>query len=124
MNARRVAVVSIALGLAGCFMIQGHAEMVKRERGGGVLALRGDRDKAMADARSQMAANCPTGYEIASEEMVKVGEKTEGAEDMEFKKQGSEKNTSSVTADVQEYRVTYECTGANAHASSGGHEAG
>jgi len=124
MNARGVAVVSIALGLGGCFMIQGHAEMVKRERGGGVLALRGDRDKAMADARGQMAANCPAGYEIASEELVKVGEKTEGAEDTEFKKQGSAKNSSTVTADVQEYRVTYECTGATAQASSSGHEAG
>jgi hypothetical protein len=98
------------LGVAGCsFLIQGHAEMVKRDKGGGVLALKGDRDKAMEDAKHQMASNCPSGYEITGEEMAKVGETTEGAEDTEFKKKGASKNTSSVTQDLKEYRITYAC---------------
>jgi hypothetical protein len=97
------------LGTTGCFMIQGRAEMVKRDKGGGVLALKGDRDKAMEDAKRQMSANCPAGYEIIGEEMAKVGEVTEGQEDTDFKKKGASKSTSSVTEEVKEYRITYSC---------------
>ena len=99
----------LVLGLAGCFMIQGHAEMVKRDQSGGVLALQGDHDKAMEDAKKQMADNCPSGYQITGEEMAKVGEKTEGAEDTQFEKRGNEKSTESTTSEVKEHRITYQC---------------
>src|SRR5262245_4600248 len=115
----RVLGIAVALSLvSGCFMIQGHAEMVKRNKEGGVLALKGDRTKAMEDAKTQMASNCPAGYEITGEEMAKVGEKTEGVEDTKYSKHGSGKNSESVTSDVQEYRITYECQ--NATATAGG----
>lgn len=102
----------VFLGVTGCFMIQGRAEMVKRDKAGGVLALKGDRDKAMEDAKHQMSANCPNGFEIVGEEMAKVGEETEGQEDTDFKKKGASKSTSSVTQDVKEYRITYSCKAA------------
>jgi hypothetical protein len=113
MNKRMVAWVVVLLGATGCFMIQGKAEMVKRDKGGGVLALKGDHDKAMEDAKRQMASNCSSGYEIVGEEMAKVGEATEGAEDTDFKKAGASKSTSSVTQDVKEYRITYSCKSAS-----------
>jgi hypothetical protein len=112
MNKRMATWAVVFLGATGCFMIQGRAEMVKRDKGGGVLALKGDRDKAMEDAKHQMASNCPSGYEIVGEEMAKVGEETEGQEDTDFKKKGASKNTSSVTQDVKEYRITYSCKAA------------
>ena len=113
MNKPVIACAIALFGASGCFMIQGHAEMVKREKGGGVLALKGDRDKAMADAKNQMGANCPDGYEIVSEEMAKVGEHTSGAEDTDFKNKGATKNTSTVTEEVKEYRITYQCKAAS-----------
>jgi hypothetical protein len=113
MNKPVIACAIALFGAAGCFMIQGHAEMVKREKAGGVLALKGDREKAMADAKNQMAANCPDGYEIVGEEMAKVGEQTSAAENTDYKNKGSSKSTSSVTEDVKEYRITYACKAAS-----------
>lgn len=104
--------VAVLMGATGCFMIQGRAEMVKRDKAGGVLALKGDRNKAMEDAKKQMSANCPNGYEIMGEEMAKVGEETEGQEDTDFKKKGASKSSSSITHDVNEYRITYACKSA------------
>ena len=49
MNKRMATWAVVFLGATGCFMIQGRAEMVKRDKAGGVLALKGDRDKAMED---------------------------------------------------------------------------
>ena len=119
----RVIGLTVALfAVSGCFMIQGRAEMVKRSKEGGVLALKGDRDKAMEDAKLQMASNCPGGYEIVGEEMAKVGEKTEGVEDTQFGKRSSEKNTESVTSEVQEYRITYECQGSDSSTATAGGE--
>ena len=100
----------LLLGLAGCAQLfPGHAEMVRRDKNGGVLALKDNRDKAMADAKRQMADNCPDGYEITGEEMAKVGEKTEGAEDTHYHKKGADKTSETITSDVKEYRITYEC---------------
>jgi hypothetical protein len=112
MKMRLAACAVAVLSATGCFMIQGRAEMVKRDKAGGVLALKGDRDKAMEDAKKQMSANCPNGYEIVGEEMAKVGEETEGQEDTDFKRKGASKSTSSVTQDVKEYRITYSCKAA------------
>ncbi|HET9960572.1 MAG TPA: hypothetical protein VFQ61_39145 [Polyangiaceae bacterium] len=100
---------AVLLGASGCFLIQGRAELVKRDKAGGVLALKGDRNKAMEDAKRQMSANCPEGYEIVGEEMAKVGETTEAAEDAAFGKKSASKSSTSVTTDVKEYRITYSC---------------
>jgi hypothetical protein len=86
--------------------------MVKRNRDGGILALKGDRDKAMEDAKGQMSSNCPDGYDIVGEEMAKVGEATESDEDVSVDKKKASKSGSSVTTDVTEYRITYECKNA------------
>lgn len=113
MNKPVIAGAIALFGAVGCFMIQGRAEMVKRDKAGGVLALKGDRDKAMEDAKHQMASNCPDGYEIVGEEMAKVGETTDSNEDTSFQKKGASKSTSSVTQDVKEYRITYSCKAAS-----------
>ena len=108
MNKARAAVaVAITMGLTGCM---GSAQMVKRDKAGGVLALKGDRDKAMEDAKGQMSAHCPNGFEIVGEEMAKVGEATESEGDTEGTKKGTSTKGSSVTSDVTEYRITYACT--------------
>lgn len=124
MRTRVIGLIVAMLTVSGCFMIQGRAEMVKRSKQGGVLALKGDRGKAMEDAKVQMASNCPGGYEIVSEEMTKVGEKTEGVEGTQYGKGSSEKSSESITSDVQEYRVTYECqSGDTGTATAGGEDA-
>lgn len=43
MRERVIARAIAILAMGGCFMIQGRAEMVKRGKEGGVLALKGDR---------------------------------------------------------------------------------
>ena len=118
---KQMASCVLLLVVSGCFLVQGRAEMVRRDKSGGILALKGDRTKAMEDAKLQMSSNCSGGYEIVAEEMVKVGEVTEGAEDTEYQKGGKSTNTSSVTSEVKEYRITYECTGGE---TSGGDDAG
>src|SRR5687767_1323912 len=122
MRERVIAAAIAVLAMGGCFMIQGRAEMVKRNKEGGVLALKGDRDKAMEDAKVQMASNCPSGFEITGEEMAKVGEKTEGVEDTQYDKGSHEKSSESVKSDVQEYRITYECQSADASTATAGGE--
>ncbi len=118
---KRIGMLSVALlGLSGCFLIQGRAEMVKRDQGGGILALKGDHDKAMKDAERQMASNCPGGYQIVGEEMAKVGERTKGAEDTKYEKHGDSKEVESTTEEVKEYRITYACKSAGAEPTSGG----
>ncbi|MFO7181596.1 MAG: hypothetical protein DIU78_023035 [Pseudomonadota bacterium] len=118
MSQRTLLVALTVFGLSGCFMIQGRAEMVKRDRTGGVLALKGDKTKAMEDAKAQMAANCPDGYEIVGEEMVKVGEATQTEEEVDLDKKGASKSGASITQDVTEHRITYVCKSAEQSAAA------
>lgn len=73
---RRIACVLVLA--TGCM---GSASIYYQDRGGGVLALHDDEDRAMKDAFGKMAAHCgPAGYQIVKRETVVVGQEnyTEG----------------------------------------------
>ena len=55
---KQMASCVLLLVVSGCFLVQGRAEMVRRDKSGGILALTGDRPKAMEDAKLQMSSNC------------------------------------------------------------------
>ncbi len=58
--------------VTGCM---GSASVYYQDRGGGVLALHDDEDRAMKDARDKMAAHCgAAGYEVVKRETVVVGQ--------------------------------------------------
>jgi len=96
-------VTSALLLVAACSF--GHAELVRRDQYGGVLALKGHRGEAMEDAQQQMAAHCGGAYTIITEENAVVGEQTSGGETYGR----SSTYGSSTTTEVREYRITYQC---------------
>ncbi len=59
-----------AAGLTGC---GGSAALVARTAGGGVIALDGDHEQAMADARRQMSESCDGAYTIVASRHVIAG---------------------------------------------------
>ena len=62
------------LALAAC-VPSGHARMVRRDLTGGTLALVGQRDLAMAEARKEMRSTCGgDDFEILGEEEAVVGQ--------------------------------------------------
>lgn len=95
--------------LGGCTL--GHADLVRRDQYGGILALRGHQGEAMQDARNQMAAHCGGAYSIVSEENAVVGEQTHSAGEENYDRYGTYGSTSTETTPVTEYRVTYQCGG-------------
>jgi len=67
---RRLACVLVLV--TGCM---GSASIYYQDRGGGVLALHDDEDRAMKDAFTKMAAHCgPAGYQIVKRETFVVGQ--------------------------------------------------
>jgi len=95
--------------LLGC---GGYAKVIRRDMYGGVLALKGVRDKAMQDAIRKMEAHCgPNNYTIISEEEVPIGTRTTSRStssyDSRFKE--DETKTEITTTQVTEYRITYRC---------------
>lgn len=96
----------------------GHATVVRRDQFGGTLALQGNQDIAMANARDQMAAHCGGQYVITREERVVVGQQTSGGERTRYREgengRGDTRGAANtrhqtVTSDVHEYQVTYQC---------------
>jgi hypothetical protein len=72
---RRVLVLCVlcvlcVLGLAGC---AGSAVLIASAPDGGLLALDGDREQAMADARRQMSEACDGAYTIVSGRSIVAG---------------------------------------------------
>ena len=60
----------VMLALAAC----GHATLIHRDPSGGIFELGGNRNKAMDDARRQMADHCrPDGFVITEEGEEEVG---------------------------------------------------
>lgn len=65
-----------AIVVSGCATLgpRGSAQERKAERGvGGVIALQGDRERALEQARPWMAERCGGPYRITSEEEVIIG---------------------------------------------------
>jgi hypothetical protein len=119
----------------------GSARVMKRTQYGGVIALQGDRGKAMEQAHKEMAGHCGAGnYTITQEGEEVVGTDTYARSDTEYGEDtaygegttssgnssataggastrgGSSTNASSQTRDAVEWRVHYQCGGAPAGA--------
>lgn len=114
---------TLALGLVVALSACGSARLVTRTAGGGVLALQGDRGKAMEDATNQMAGHCgPGNYDITQEGEEAIGTDTvqteDTAQDSKTSRNGrrSSTDTSTVattsTRTATEWRVHYACRGA------------
>ena len=106
--------IGVAL-LAAC----GSARVVQRTQYGGVIALQGDRGKAMEDARRQMDTHCGAqNYTIVQEgeEVIgtdtSYGERTDAASNDTGTRSASETSGGASTRQATEWRVHYQCGGA------------
>ena len=95
------------LATAGC----GSARLVSRNQTGGVIALQGDRQKAMEQAHQEMSAHCgPGAYRIVEEGEHVVGSETQAADETYATKEGTVVTQGgSQTKNVIEWRMKYEC---------------
>lgn len=123
--------------LAGC----GSARVVQRTQYGGVIALQGDRGKAMEQAHKEMSGHCGAGnYSIVQEGEEVIGTDTVAQSDTAYGEDtayaegtsnsgnssstaggsstrgGSSTSASSSTRNAVEWRVHYQCGGAPAGA--------
>ncbi|HTJ41264.1 MAG TPA: hypothetical protein VL463_04185 [Kofleriaceae bacterium] len=102
----------------------GSARLVQRNQYGGVIALNGDRNKAMEQANQMMAQHCgPGNYQIVSEGEVPVGTDTMSRSDTNYgqstanSNDGQYSNTAggatttsgTSTRTATEWRVQYQC---------------
>ncbi|MBK9070793.1 MAG: hypothetical protein IPL79_07320 [Myxococcales bacterium] len=100
----------------------GAARTVSRTQYGGVIALEGDRAKAMEDAHRQMSSHCgPGNYDVISEGEAVVGSETvqDQATAVRDDRRGgatARSQTVTSTSDKVEWRVEYACRGAGAPA--------
>jgi hypothetical protein len=107
-------------GLVGC----GSARLVQRNQYGGVIALNGDRNKAMEQANQMMAQHCgPGNYQVTSEGEVPVGtdtysqSNTNYGESTRSNRSGTRSNTEggatttsgTSTRTATEWRIQYQC---------------
>jgi hypothetical protein len=110
---RKMIVGFVALGtatLAAC----GSARVVQRTQYGGVIALEGDRGKAMDGAHREMSAHCGSGnYQIVQEGEEPVGTVTEYGERTDHDRRGSSSHGVQETTTKTEWRIHYQCGGAD-----------
>lgn len=103
----------------------GSARLVQRNQYGGVIALNGDRSKAMEQANNMMAQHCgPGNYDVVSEGEVPVGTDTMSRSDTNYGEQSANNGQTSATQGgatttsgtstrtATEWRVQYQCRGA------------
>jgi hypothetical protein len=119
----------------------GTARVVQRTQYGGIIALQGDRGKAMEQAHKEMGAHCgPNNYSIIQEGEEVIGTDTVAQSNTDYGEDtayaegtqnsgnssstaggsstrgGSSTNAASSTRDAVEWRVHYQCGGAPAGA--------
>jgi hypothetical protein len=102
----------------------GSARLVQRNQYGGVIALNGDRNKAMEQANNMMAQHCgPGNYQVTSEGEVPVGtdtyaqSNTNYGESTQQNRSGTASNTQGgatttsgqSTRTATEWRIQYQC---------------
>jgi hypothetical protein len=103
---RRTTIVCLALALSAC----GTARVVSRTQTGGIIALEGDRQKAMEDANHIMTDQCRGPYTVVSEGEQVIGTETEHKEQSYVTKDGRVVNSGGAqTLNTTEWRVQYEC---------------
>jgi hypothetical protein len=101
------------LGLSALVLVAcGSARVVQRTQYGGVIALQGDRGKAMEGAHGEMAQHCgPGNYTIVQEGEEVVGTVTEYGERTDHDRRGSSTGGASETTNKTEWRIHYQCGG-------------
>jgi len=108
---------ALTLAFAGC----GSARTVQRTQYGGVVALEGDRGKAMEAAHDEMARHCgPGNYTILQEGEEVIGSETSYGERTDYDSEGQSTGGGSTTTNKTEWRVHYQCGGAPAPAPAAG----
>ena len=105
----RKTILGIALvAFAGC----GTARLISRDQYGGVIALDGDRNKAMEDGNRLMTDNCRGPYTVVSEGEEVIGTDTAHRDDTYVTKDGRVVNKGGEsTRQATEWRVKYQCGG-------------
>jgi hypothetical protein len=97
---------TLVLALAAC----GTARLISRDQTGGVIALDGDRGKAMEQASQMMTANCNGPYNIVSEGEQVIGTDTSQEQQTYVTKDGRMINSGDKsTRNATEWRVKYAC---------------
>jgi hypothetical protein len=116
----RKASVGLILVLAAC----GSARVVSRTQYGGVIALQGDRGKAMEQATAEMSAHCggPGTYRVIREGETVIGTDTytreDTSQDTKTSRSGRRSSTDTTTTgqtstrEAKEWRIEYECSNA------------
>ena len=99
-----------SLALVAC----GSARVVNRSQTGGILALQGNRSKAMEDAHEKMKQHCQGPYTIVQEGEHVVGTDTVHGEETYETQDGVATEGGSSTRQATEWRVKYMCGQANA----------
>jgi hypothetical protein len=113
-----------ALLLIGALVGCGSARLVQRNQYGGVIALNGDRQKAMEQANNMMAQHCgPGNYQVTSEGEVPVGSDTYSQSNTNYGQStqsspngqysntqgGATTQSGTSTRTATEWRIQYQC---------------
>lgn len=115
------AVLGAVAALSGCASIR----VVKASKQGGVIALVGDREKAMELARTEMARTCggPSNYDVQEEGEAVIGEVSDSSgrahQTNGLFGPGVSSSSHTETTQKTEWRVTYSCKGAAPAAPAG-----
>jgi hypothetical protein len=109
----------LSLGLVLMLSACGTARLVQQTQYGGVIALQGDRNKAMEDAGRMMSQHCgPNNYQIVQQGEEVIGtdtsydERTDQASNRSGTRAASETSGGQSTRNATEWRVHYQCNGA------------
>lgn len=105
---RKIPMLSICavLLLGAC----GTARVVRRTQTGGVLALEGERNKAMEQAHQMMMQHCQGPYTIVEEGEHVVGTETSHSDESYVTEEGTVVNEGGeVTREATEWRIRYVC---------------
>lgn len=109
LSKKRLGLLAVLAFVAAC----GSARVVQRTQYGGVIALEGDRGKAMDAAHGEMGRHCGAGnYTIVQEGEEVIGSETEYGERTDYDRYGESTGGGATTTNKTEWRVHYQCGGA------------
>ncbi len=111
-----VGIAFFAFAAAGCANIR----VVKKTQTGGEVALLGSREGAQEKANEYMARHCPAGYDVLEEGEAVVGQNaTTTTRPTKGLFGGKQLQSDSSTEDKREWRVKYQCKGAESPSARG-----
>lgn len=113
----RMLLLASLLATGGCI---GSAQVHEQDAEGGILALDGNEEKALEDARRKMATHCgPAGYEIVGRKRVVVGRQSYEHSSIDYDEQTDRQRNEDTVADG--YSDTRYGEQSDAYAEGGGH---